>query len=819
MKKFSLVLSLVLMGIVSLLAQRTVTGTVVDETNEPLIGASILVKGTTIGTVTEADGTYTLTLSENATTLIFSYTGYATQEIPIGASNVIDVTLTTDVAQLSEVVVTGYSEVERRRLTASVSTIDNEAIENVPLPDVNQLIQGRAPGVLTTAPSGQPGAQQAIRIRGTGSITAGRGPLYVIDGVIIEQGDLTTTTTTNDVLANINPNDIENISILKDAAATALYGARGSNGVILITTKRGRAGATVITAKAQYGTTQPNTGNFDLMNGEQIWNYERQVLANSGYTPEEIDELYPQSLLNTSFDWVDAAFRQGQTSNLELQASGGNEKTRFFVSGGYFQQDGILIESDFNRLSLRSNIDHMASDKLDFSLNFNASYTDNLNAGAGNNFSSPLLGAFVNTPLQSPINPATGEYYTGLEPDWTIFTGDNFLYSAPLNPSVNRNLRLISKVSARYRILPNLNFTQTANIDFINIRENNFFDPTTADGAPLNGAITDAYNENRTLTTQSLLRYFTTLSSDHNLDALAGFEFQRVNRSNFNATGIGLASGQLKYLGSAAEPQTVGGFSTDYSFVSVLGQVNYNFREKYFLTVSARNDGSSRFGANNRYATFYSVGGSWILTSEDFLQNGFFNNLRLRASYGTSGNADIENFRSQELYSFATDPYNLGSVGYNNQPGSVPAQIANPDLTWEISKNLNVGLDFAVLNSRLSGTIEWYNRRGEDLLLNVPVSSTSGFTTALRNVGAIRNSGVELTLSTAPFIPSSPNGFRWNIDFNFSANRNQILELPNDEDIINPDIPRQLWREGEPIRTQYMQVWAGVDPANGKPLW
>lgn len=483
------------------------------------------------------------------------------------------------------------------------------------------------------------------------------------------------------------------------------------------------------------------------------------------------------------------------------------------MSGGYFQQDGILIQSNFNRLSLRSNIDHTASDKLSFGLNLNASYTDNLNAGAGNNFSSPLLGSFVNTPLQPAINPATGEYFTGLEPTWTIFTGDNFLYSAPRNPSANRNLRLISKVTANYNFLPNLRFTQTANIDFVGIRENNFFDPTTADGLPTNGSVTDAYNENRTLTTQSLLRYNGRLAPDHNIDALVGFEYQRVNRSNINATGIGLASSRLKYLNSTAEPQSVGGFASDYSFASVLGQVNYNYLERYFLTLSARNDGSSRFGANNRYATFYSVGASWILTEEAFLNgNDLLNSLRLRASYGTSGNADIADFGSLGLYTYS-------GINYGDEPGSAPEQISNPDLTWEISKNVNAGLDFAVLESRLSGTVEWYLRKGEDLLLNVPVSSTTGFTTALRNVGKIQNTGVEFTLSALPFTSTNPTGFRWSIDFNISANRNKILELPNDEDIINPDNARQLWRVGEPIRTQYMQVWAGVNPADGKPLW
>ncbi|MBK7874103.1 MAG: TonB-dependent receptor [Saprospiraceae bacterium] len=809
MKRLSLVLLLVLASGIALLAQRTIRGTITDDQGEPLIGATVLAKSTSVGSVSDIDGSYTLSVPAGATTLVFSYTGFATQEVQLGASDVVDVSMSPDIAQLSEVVVTGYSETERKKLVASVATVDRKALENVPMPDVNQLIQGRAPGVFSTAASGQPGAAQNVRIRGTGSITAGRGPLYVIDGVIMQNGDFSQLTTTNDVLSNINPNDIDNVSILKDAAATALYGSRGSNGVILITTKRGKAGKSVITAKVQYGITQPNTGNFDLMNGQEIWEYERQTLANSGRTPEQIDAARPASLLDNDFDWVDAAFRQGQTRNLELQASGGNEKTRFFLSGGYFTQDGILIESDFSRLSLRSNIDHTASDKLDFSLNFNGSFTENLNAVAGNRFASPLLGAFVNTPLQPAYNPATGQLYTGLEDEWTIFSGDNFLYSQPLNPVVNENLRIITKVAANYNILRNLRFTQSANIDYVTIKENTFFDPTTADGFNTNGSITDGYTGTTTLTSQSMLKYYNSFGPDHNFDAFAVFEYQKFDQDRFSANGVGLASGKLKTLASTATPQGVGGTRTEFAFVSLLGQANYNFREKYFATVSVRNDGSSRFGANNRYATFYSVGASWAISEESFLDNiSLINNLRLRASYGTSGNAEIGNFPSQELYGFGNS--------YNDQPGSSPNQISNPDLTWEVSKNVNLGLDFAVLESRLSGTIEWYRRQGEDLLLNVPVSSTSGFTTALRNVGKIENKGFEVTLSAIPVRSSAPKGFNWSIDVNFSANRNQILELPGGEDILNG---RQIWREGLPIRTWNMQTWAGVDPANGRPLW
>ena len=807
MKKLSLVLMLVFAGMATLMAQRTIQGTVSDESGEALIGATVLVKGTSTGAVTDIDGNYSLTVPSGGTVLVFSYTGYASKEVQIGTSNVIDVSLDPSIEQLDEIIVTGYSEVEAKKLVSSVAVVDDKAIENVALTDVNQIIQGRAAGVLTTAGTGQPGASIDIRIRGTGSITAGRGPLYVIDGVIVDQSDYSTQTQSTNVLSNINPNDIANVTVLKDASATALYGSRGANGVVLITTKRGKAGESRITAKVQYGVTSPTGAtDFDVMTAEEVLAYERTVLENSGFDP---DQFRPNSLLDQTFDWVDAAFRTGQTQNFELQASGGNEKTRFYISGGYFDQQGVLIESAFNRLSLRSNVDHRASDKLSFSLNFNGSYSENLNATAGNRFASPLLGSFTNSPLLAFPFQEDGSLFTGAEAEWGGTFPDNFLYSLPLNPVTANTFRVLSKLEMNYNILDNLKFTQVANVDFVNIKETRFFDPTTNDGMDTNGQIDNAFNENISLTSQSLLKYFATIGDNHNFDALGGFEYQTVDRDNFSASGTGLASGQLQTLNSTANPQGVGGFKSEFAFASLLGQLNYNYDEKYFLTTSVRRDGSSRFGANNRYATFWSVGGSWAISEENFMAGlDFLDNLRLRASYGVTGNASIGNFESLELYGFGNN--------YLDTPGSSPTQIANPDLTWENSDNFNVGLDFSIINSRVNGTVEYYRREGYDLLLNVPVSRTSGFGTATRNIGRIENTGVEATLGFAPVVASQPGGFSWNIDLNFSANNNQVLELPGGEDINNGS---QIYSEGRPIRTFYAREWAGVNPDDGTPLW
>lgn len=803
-----------LLCIGSMSAQRTISGSVTDDAGQAMIGATVLAKGTTAGKVTDVNGRFTLDIPAGADVLVVSYTGYLTQEVSIAGLQSVNIVLQESPEVLTEIVVTGYSEIEAKKLISSVAVVGSKQLENIPMTDVNQLIQGRAAGVYTTANSGQPGAGQPVRIRGTGSINAGRGPLYVVDGIIMEQGNFTTlasggTYNAPDVLAQMNPNDIESVTVLKDASATALYGSRGSNGVIVITTKRGKIGKTDINVKAQTGMTIPSFGNFELMNAEQAWNYEREVLANSGRTQAQIDASRPASMLDNTTDWVDEAFNKGHTSNLELQARGGNEKTRFFASAGYFQQQGIQYLSDFNRLSLRSNIDHYASDKLSFELNVNGSYSESNNAVDGNRFQSPMALAFTTTPLQGKINPATGTLYTGLEDDWIAFAGDNFLYSLPLNPVDVNTFRLITKLAATYKLMDNLAFTQSANIDFLNVNESDYDAASTNDGNPYRGQLTNALNQNRALTSQSKLRYFTNFGQDHSFDALAVFEYQNINYEGYWAAGQGFASEKLRTLQSAAEPQGVSGSKSEYAFVSWLGQANYGFKDRYLLTASLRRDGSSRFGANNRWANFWSIGGSWRVSEEAFLRDvAFLNNLRIRASYGTAGNADIGNFDSQELYGFG--------AAYLNEPGSSPSQIGNPDLTWERSKNLNVGLDFSIINSRIGGTVEYYDRRSEDLLLQVPVSSTSGFTTATQNLGKMKNSGIEVVLNLVPVKSTRPDGFNWGIDFNISFNNNEVLELPNGEDILNGT---QIYREGYPIRSFYLRQYAGANPDNGAPRW
>ncbi|NNE16296.1 MAG: TonB-dependent receptor [Saprospiraceae bacterium] len=810
MKKIFALLVFSVVTFMSVSAQRTITGTLLDEEGLGLIGANVLVKGTTIGTISDFDGSYSLEVPSGSETLVFSYTGYNSVEETIGDRNVINLTMTQNTKLLDEVVIVGYTEGSRLGAVSSLASISSDAVENRPNPNVVSSVQGQIPGFVTSANSGQPGSTQQVRIRGTGSISAGRNPLYVIDGVIIQTGSfsqLDAGSNSTDVLSMLNPNDIESVNVLKDASATALYGSRGSNGVIVINTKRGKAGKTAVTLKTQYGTSEATFGKFKLMNAQQQFDHDRTILANSGLDEAEIANQRPTSLLDNTFDWLDAAFRQGTNYNVEVQARGGNEKTKFFVSGGYSETEGTQIFSDYQRTSLRTNLDHTATERLSFGLDMNVSYSQQSNAVNGNRFQSPLLSSFSTTPLQGAVNPATGELYVGNEQEYIGFTGDNFLYSLPRN-SVNVNtFRLLSTMNLAYKINDNLRFTQKTNIDFINDDSSDFDDPTTNDGRDDNGGLTSSFNQSRAITSQSFLRFTTDLGGgDHSISGLGGFEYQRVNTKQFFASGIGFADGRLQTLNSSSEPQSVGGSISNYAFVSFLGHVNYDFQSKYLVTVSFRRDGSSRFGKNNQWGNFGSIGAAWLVSEEDFFpENDILSNLKVKASFGTAGNAAIGNFPSLELYGFGNS--------YQGNPGSSPSQISNPDLTWESSKQFNIGLDFGLFNNRITGLVEYYKKTASDLLLQVPVSRVSGFTQALRNIGEIQNSGVELSLK-ADIINSEE--FNWNVNFNIGFNRDEITSLPDGEDIDNGS---QIWRVGEPIRSFSIRSWAGVNPADGTPLW
>ena len=799
---------------------RVISGRVSDATGNPLANASVLVKGSSIGTTTKADGSFSLTVPASTKTLIVTSVGMAQDEVDIRGKDVINVSLKAGDNNLQEVVVTGYTTTARTKSTVAASVVGAKDIQNTPITNVNDILQGKATGLTVMSTSGQPGASSNIRIRGVGSISAGASPIYVIDGIIVERGQFVAgvISQNNDILSNMNPNDIESVTVLKDAAALALYGARGGNGVIVITTKKGKSGASKINFVAQYGVTKPSVGKWGMMDANQVYNYEKDMLKLNGYSQTFIDGYMPTSLLDKTFNWVDAALVDGNIQSYDLSISGGNEKTKQFLSMGYYDQEGTVFNSGFKRMTVNLNVDHQVNNRLKIGAGINTSFSNGLNADGGSYFSSPILATLTNSPLWLYPYKDDGSLYIGYEDEFSKgsgnnITGDNWLYSSPLNYSKQRQFRALGKLNGELKLTNWMSLKQNLAMDVIYAREKVFFDPTTGNGINAadpakSGEIIESLNNPFTFTSQTSLSGTLKLKDDrHELSYLALMEYQRFNSTNITADGIGIVDGGLQVLNVTGTPNAVSGGESEYAFLSYLGQANYTFNNKYSASASIRRDGSSRFGSDNRYALFYSVGGSWKLIDESFMQNQkVFSDLRLRASYGTSGVADFGNYVAQQLYAFGQT--------YDGAPGSAPSTPGNPQLTWEKNKQTDIGLEWAVLQNRLRGTFDVYRRISSELLQNVPVSRTTGFTSAQRNVGELENKGFEVSLSS---VNVKSRSFNWTTDLNVSYNKNEVLTLYNHQDIAGGTLGRT--REGEPLSSWFLPVWAGVDPANGDPLW
>ena len=819
-KALLLLLGCLVLGFQLYAQDRIISGRVSDATGSPLANASVLVKGSSIGTTTKADGSFSLTVPASTKTLIVTSVGMAQEEIDIRGKDMINVSLKAGDNNLQEVVVTGYTTTARTKSTVAASVVGAKDIQNTPITNVNDILQGKATGLTVMSTSGQPGASSNIRIRGVGSISAGASPIYVIDGIIVERGQFVAgvISQSNDILSNMNPNDIESVTVLKDAAALALYGARGGNGVIVITTKKGKSGTSKINFVAQYGVTKPSVGNWGMMDANQVYNYEKDMLKLNGYSQTFIDGYMPTSLLDKTFNWVDAALVDGHIQSYDLSISGGTEKTRQYLSLGYFDQEGTVFNSGFKRMTVNLNIDHQVNSRLKIGAGINTSFSNGLNADGGSYFSSPILATLTNSPLWLYPYKDDGSLYIGYEDEFSKgsgnnITGDNWLYSSPLNYSRQKQFRALGKLNGELKITNWMSLKQNLAMDVIYAREKVFFDPTTGNGINAadpakSGEIIESMNNPLTFTSQTSLSGNFKLKDDrHELSYLALMEYQRFNSTNITADGIGIVDGGLQVLNVTGTPNAVSGGESEYAFLSYLGQANYTFNSKYSLSASLRRDGSSRFGADNRYALFYSVGGSWKLIDESFMANQkVFSDLRLRASYGTSGVADFGNYVAQQLYAFGQT--------YDGAPGSAPSTPGNPQLTWEKNKQTDIGLEWAILQNRLRGTFDVYRRVSSELLQNVPVSRTTGFTSAQRNVGELENKGFEVSLSS---INVKSRSFNWTTDLNVSYNKNEVLTLYNHQDIAGGTLGRT--REGQPLSSWFLPVWAGVDPANGDPLW
>ncbi|MDF9798980.1 TonB-linked SusC/RagA family outer membrane protein [Catalinimonas alkaloidigena] len=774
---------------------QTISGTVTDEeSGEPLPGVNILAQGTSQGTVTGVDGNYRLTVDDEVTTLVFSSIGYVSQEIAINDQSIINVSMSPDVQSLSEVVVVGYGTQQKRDLTGSVSKVEGESLENVPSARVDQILQGRAPGVQVTQTSGEPGAATSIRIRGGNSIQGNNEPLWVIDGVIVGQ---------NFDLNNINTNDIQSIDILKDATAVSIYGTRGANGVILVTTKNGqgiKAGKPQVSFNL-YSGVQNMIETVDFLNGPQHAEYSNEDAEfRSAALP------FPDLSTVPDVNWIDQVTRSAPIHNVDVSVSGAsqNQDINYYISGNYFKQEGIIRNSGINKYIFRANLDYDLSDKVrtGFRLNVSRLRRENNKTGIAQIFRDhlPARAIFDDEGRYTAENPVSASIQTNPEAD--IVLRDDHSYVTNLLGNLYLEVEPVSDLVFRTTFSPEVN-------DF----KRNRFNPGAL---PQNFVINDG-GDARIDTRSSVgyinentISYRKSLGSAHELNLLGGFTLQKYQVEENTSQAFQLSNDITGYnnlaFGSNPTRNIVSSDYDAFQLISWLGRVNYIFQSKYLFTFVGRVDGSSRFAPGNKYGFFPSGAVAWRLSEEPFIQDlGVFDQLKLRASYGISGSQAIESFRTLALLDNANTTFN----GLE-QAGVTLGRPANDELRWETTNQFDIGLEASFLEGRLSFELDYYNKRTEDLLLNVQIPRQTGFVSRLQNLGEMRNSGLEFILNT---VNVSQNDWRWSSMLTLSGNRNEVVDLGGVDliDVVDPSATGQGGPGGRLIVGETAPVFVGVN--------
>lgn len=842
-----LLLTCLFVGIALVTAQnQKVTGIVYsEEDGQPVVGASVLVKGTTIGTTTDIDGKFLLSVPSSGKTLKVSYIGMISQEVTVKPN--LKISLKSNAQVTDEVIVVAYGTSKKSSFTGSASSIKADALDKLPVSSFEKALQGLSPGVQVSSVSGQPGSQTQIRIRGVGSLTASSAPLYVIDGVPISSDNLSEVAnadahgTSSNPLASLNPNDIESMTILKDASAASLYGSRAANGVILITTKKGTSGDAKISFKANFSSSKLPSGGYDLMNASEHYGlYYKGYLSlqPAGTDPtvasaaanSKVQKLYRRNPYNVAnplnfdgslakdaqlmidTDWLGEIFKGGVTQEYNLGINGGNDKTQYFISLGYLDQEGIVIGSDFNRYSGRANVSSKLRSWLSAGINTTFSMSNQNTPVGGGGGASPLVAGLYmpNTvPLYSldnkfnVINDKNGNpMYNYVNP---IFSDMNAVGFSKVDTYLTKTYRVLVSPYVNVELLKNLNWRTTISSDYSNLDETQWYNPEHGNGKSAEGRLYKYAIWDVTNTLSTTLTYDYKLNGGHSFNFLLGYEAMQDKYNKTVAQGTKFPAGGLVELDVAATPQSVGSRTDTESMLSYLGRINYDYMQKYYASFSMRTDASSKFPTDNQYGTFWSTGASWRISEEPFMKSmDWINDLKLRASYGTSGNkSGIGLYDWQGLYE--------GGHNYNSKPGISHKQIENRDFSWETSKNLNVGVDFGFFE-RFNLSVEFYQKKSDKLLLDKKLPLSNGVETQASNLGGMSNTGVEVDFKS---INIKTKDFTWNTDFNFSYNKNKITSYPQKEEIVGTKI-RTV---GYDLYEFYIQEWAGVNKETGAPLW
>ncbi|MDH6343219.1 TonB-linked SusC/RagA family outer membrane protein [Parabacteroides sp. PFB2-12] len=816
----------------------TLQGSVLDETGEPLLGVNIMVKGTTLGAVTDIDGNFILTLNKNEpVTIQVSYIGYQTQELRVSPGQTMRIVMKDDAEVLGEVVVTGYGTFKKSAFAGSASTIKMNDKIDVPATDFKSLMQGSAPGVQVTSTSGAPGGSTSITIRGLGSFNASTSPLYVIDGVPVMTSISTSSDAGTDIMSSLNTSDIENITVIKDAAAASLYGSRAANGVVVITTKSGKEGKPQFNLKADWGFSKYSMPFREVMGGQERRDTFWEGLYNQGrylnklsdedarsYADKNIDAWapYPQapegmnkshpeyykwaSIVETGWeDWEKALFNDSAPyENYEFSASGGDKKTSYYTSLSYNNQDGIVRQQGFERITGRVNVKYKMTDKLQVGANVLYSKMTQLSSSETLTYTSPMYSSRHKNSPSDPIYNLDGTYNENL-----LENGKrNAKSQLDLNYKKTTVDRSFNTIFANYTFIEGLVFNTTFSIDRINEAYKSWTDPRSTDGKSDNGSMSMHSSQYDKMVWKNNLMYDRKFGSKHNTDFLLGYEIEEQKRKYLSGSIKDFATVEKHNISNGANISGLSGYTdSGWRLVSYLGRVNYNYDNKYYLGASARVDGSSRLHRDSRWGTFWSVSGAWRLSSEAFMESiqDVLNDARIRVSYGSNGTLPSDYYGYLDLVQFG--------YKYNTKPGMLESQIGNKDLKWEKNYNLNVGVDFRLFD-RIGITVEGYQRRTSDLLNNLRLSSVTGFSSLLTNIGEVENTGIEVDLN-ADILRTKD--FSWNSALNFGHNKNKIIALGNDQTEITGS--STIRRVGESYYSFYVKEFAGIDSETGYPTY
>ena len=789
---------------------RAITGKVTDAGGNGLPGVSVTVKSSTNGAITDGNGAYSVNVSGDKTTLVFSYIGFVSQEITIGSKSQIDVSLAEDATALSEVVVVGYGTQKKSQMTGAISQVSAKQITEMPLTNLGQALQGRAAGVDVSQSGSKPGSAPRILIRGRRSFNAGNDPLYVVDGIPLSAG-----------FEDINPNDVQSMEVLKDATATAIYGARGANGVVLVTTKRGgNKGKTTVTLDTYAGASNAYS-KLELFNGEEFAEYVREAYRSTNLYKDAAGNVVPTGKSDPVADakiavlggdpnvaagiaagrntqYQDLMLRTGMMQNHTVGIQGGNDRTSFYISGGFFQDNGITKGLDFSRYSLRANIDHQVNKRLKVGISSYMMYSvrngENLNP-YGNTLNANPLGAAFNADGSLIFEPT-----------------NDALLSNPLSEIVDgvnidntKKYRIFNSIYAEVKIIDGLTYRLNLGPDFTQQRWGRFIGSETNNRRRGDA---QAFNENRfgfNMTMENILNYTKTFGK-HTLNVTGVQSIQKddFERYRTEVQGVPAQAQSFYSLNSATSVLGVQSSLTEWTINSFMGRVNYSFNDKYLLTATLRRDGSSRFGENTKYGNFPGIAVGWNITNESFMKDvTFVDMLKLRGGWGKVGNQGVAPYQTQGLLARTT--YAFGATGaFGFRPGT----ISNPDLRWESSGNANIGLDFSISRGRIQGSLEFYETNTKSLLLNDFLPGSTGFNFFSNNVGHTRNKGIELGITTVNV--NSKNGFKWTTDFQFTKNKEEIVSLYNGkvDDLGN------RWFIGYPLNTYFDWEKEGIWQSN-----